>query len=44
MTRDPRIWGDDADTFRPERFLIEYNPRADELPDVESFPFGFGRR
>jgi cytochrome P450 len=44
MMRDRRIWGDDADVFKPERFLAEYNPKVDELPDVESLPFGFGRR
>lgn len=44
MMRDPRIWGDDANIFKPERFLLECNPRANELPDVESVPFGFGRR
>ncbi|CAG8726142.1 5593_t:CDS:2, partial [Acaulospora colombiana] len=44
MMRDPRIWGDDANDFKPERFLVEYNPRASALPDVESVPFGFGRR
>jgi cytochrome P450 len=44
MLRDPRIWGDDADTFKPERFLAEHNPRLNELPDMESLPFGFGRR
>ncbi|PVF95231.1 cytochrome P450 [Serendipita vermifera] len=44
MLRDPRIWGDDADVFKPERFLPEFNPRAKEYPDVESVAFGFGRR
>ncbi|PVF95236.1 cytochrome P450 [Serendipita vermifera] len=44
ILRDPRIWGDDADVFKPERFLPECNPKATELPDVESLPFGFGRR
>jgi cytochrome P450 len=44
MMRDPRIWGNDADVFKPERFLAEYNPRVNELPDVESLTFGFGRR
>jgi cytochrome P450 len=44
MLRDPRVWGDDANTFKPERFLAEYNPKLTELPDIESLPFGFGRR
>lgn len=41
VSRDPRIWGDDADSFKPERFLTEFNPNADELPDIA---FGFGKR
>ncbi|PVF95233.1 cytochrome P450 [Serendipita vermifera] len=44
MLRDPRIWGDDANLFNPGRFLPEYNPRASELPDIETPVFGFGRR
>ncbi|CAG8585722.1 14517_t:CDS:2, partial [Acaulospora colombiana] len=38
---DPRIWGDDADVFRPERFLEE---SAKDLPDISMIPFGFGKR
>lgn len=41
MLRDPRVWGPDADTFRPERFLGE---EAKNLPDISSIPFGFGNR
>jgi len=44
MMRDPRIWGEDAELFRPERFLPEYNPKAGNLPDMSSLPFGFGLR
>ncbi|KAG8815026.1 hypothetical protein FRC19_001322, partial [Serendipita sp. 401] len=44
ILRDPRRWGEDAHVFKPERFLPEYNPRASELPNVESIVFGFGRR
>jgi cytochrome P450 len=44
ILRDPRLWGDDANDFKPERFLVESNPHAKELPDVGSLPFGFGRR
>jgi cytochrome P450 len=44
MMRDPRVWGDDAEEFKPERFLPEVNPRASELLDASTVPFGFGRR
>ncbi|KAG8763183.1 hypothetical protein FRC15_008094, partial [Serendipita sp. 397] len=44
ILRDPRRWGEGAHVFKPERFLPEYNPRASELPNVESIVFGFGRR
>ena len=39
ILRDPRVW-DDADTFRPERFLGKEHPPFDPLAVV----FGFGRR
>ncbi|KIM33263.1 hypothetical protein M408DRAFT_326044 [Serendipita vermifera MAFF 305830] len=41
MLVDPRHWGNDANVFKPERFL---GPGASSLPDVESLTFGFGRR
>ncbi|PVF95235.1 cytochrome P450 [Serendipita vermifera] len=44
ILRDPRVWGDDADMFKPERFLMEYNSKANELPDAGAMPFGLGRR
>ena len=44
MLRDKSIWGEDADMFRPERFLPEFNPNYASLPDMSSLPFGFGLR
>lgn len=41
MLRDRRLWGPDADVFRPERFLGE---EARGLPDITTIPFGFGKR
>lgn len=41
MLRDPRFWGKDADVFNPDRFLVQ---RELGQPDVDSIPFGFGRR
>jgi hypothetical protein len=41
MMKDPRIWGKDVQLFKPERFLGE---QANNLPDVLSIPFGFGKR
>jgi hypothetical protein len=38
MLRDKAVFGADADTFRPERFL------ESELRDPRSVIFGFGRR
>jgi cytochrome P450 len=44
VLRDPKLFGEDADAYNPGRFLPEFNPRANELPDVSSIPFGFGKR
>ncbi|PVF96176.1 cytochrome P450 [Serendipita vermifera] len=44
ILRDPKIWGNDADSYNPERFLPEINPRATDLPDMSMVPFGFGKR
>ncbi|PVF96180.1 cytochrome P450 [Serendipita vermifera] len=44
MLRDPQMFGDDADSYNPDRFLPECNPRASEIPDISSIPFGFGKR
>jgi len=41
IMRDPRIWRDDRNQFKPERFLT---PDAKDLPDPTSTVFGFGRR
>lgn len=44
MLRDKTIWGEDADLFRPERFIPELNPNYANLPDMSNIPFGFGLR
>ena len=44
MLHDPAIYGQDADQFRPERFL---NPDGRTLNPAVPYPdaaFGFGRR
>ncbi|KAL6208310.1 hypothetical protein ACLB2K_019261 [Fragaria x ananassa] len=46
LARDPEQWGDDADSFKPERFLhdsmtAKINFRGS---DFELIPFGSGRR
>ncbi|PVF96182.1 cytochrome P450 [Serendipita vermifera] len=44
ILRDPRLWGEDAHLYNPDRFLAEHNPRAKDLPDMSTIPFGSGRR
>ncbi|KAG8835163.1 hypothetical protein FRC17_005021 [Serendipita sp. 399] len=44
MLRDSRVWGEDSEQFNPNRFLPEFNLRAESLPDINNIPFGFGRR
>lgn len=41
LHRDPRVWGDDVEAFRPERFAPE---AAAELPPNAWKPFGNGAR
>lgn len=41
MQRDPDVWGDDADEFRPERML---DGKFDALPSNSWKPFGNGAR
>lgn len=43
MLTDPATWGD-PDVFRPERFLLDHNPTANDLPDPSYLVFGFGTR
>ncbi|KAI0694739.1 bifunctional P-450/NADPH-P450 reductase [Earliella scabrosa] len=39
--RDPKVWGDDAENFRPERML---DGKFESLPPNAWQPFGFGMR
>ena len=39
--RDPKVWGDDGDQFKPERFL---NGGFEKLPPNAWKPFGDGMR
>ncbi|KAK7685349.1 hypothetical protein QCA50_011713 [Cerrena zonata] len=39
--RDPKIWGEDAESFRPERML---DGKFEQLPPNSWQPFGFGMR
>ncbi|KAJ7666812.1 fatty acid hydroxylase [Mycena polygramma] len=41
MQRDPAVWGNDADEFRPERML---DGKFEALPPNAWQPFGFGAR
>jgi cytochrome P450 len=43
LLNDPAIWGD-PETFRPERFMIEHNELANDLPNPAQLIFGFGIR
>ncbi|KAI5117203.1 hypothetical protein M0805_005173 [Coniferiporia weirii] len=41
MMRDPRVWGEDAEAFRPERML---DGKFEALPPQAWQPFGYGMR
>jgi cytochrome P450/NADPH-cytochrome P450 reductase len=41
LHHDPKVWGNDADEFRPERLL---DGRFEELPPNAWKPFGIGKR
>ncbi|KAJ7620489.1 fatty acid hydroxylase [Mycena polygramma] len=41
MQRDPAVWGDDAEEFRPERMM---DGKFEALPPNAWQPFGFGSR
>ncbi|KAG2581656.1 trimethyltridecatetraene synthase-like [Panicum virgatum] len=43
--RDPAVWGDAAEEFRPERFVVAGGEAADvKGQDLRLLPFGAGRR
>ncbi|KAG8778859.1 hypothetical protein FRC16_003704 [Serendipita sp. 398] len=44
MLRESHIWGEDSEEFNPNRFLPEFNPKAESLPEISTTLFGFGRR
>ncbi|XP_010552475.1 PREDICTED: cytochrome P450 83A1-like [Tarenaya hassleriana] len=44
LTRDEKLWGEDPQEFRPERFLEEKNGVDFKGNDFELIPFGSGRR
>ncbi len=41
LHRDPTVWGDDVEAFRPERFAPE---ATEKLPPNAWKPFGNGQR
>jgi hypothetical protein len=44
ILRDPKLWGDDAEQYNPNRFLPEFNPNAGNLLDMTTITYGFGNR
>jgi cytochrome P450 len=43
MMRSKRYWGEDADLFRPERWIEADGPRLERMSTVLEIHFGFGR-
>ena len=43
VLRRKDIWGEDSDTFRPERWLEAEGERLKEMESVVEFVFGFGK-
>lgn len=43
LFRNKEIWDNDADVFRPERWLIDDKERLREMDAVWEFVFGYGR-
>jgi len=43
VVMDKRIWGEDVETFRPERFLEGTAEELKEREDVADTSFGYGR-
>ena len=43
LLRNPLVFGDDADVFRPERFLVADDAKRDTMLRTVELAFGYGR-